>query len=59
MQVMRDLTDNVTYQIHVGNSSIWSTPWFPLWNSIYAQLLDPITVNPLPATILDLWIPHT
>lgn len=30
MQVKQELTNNVTYQIHAGNSSIWSTPWCPL-----------------------------
>jgi hypothetical protein len=57
MQVKQELIDNVTCQIHGGNSAIWSTPWCPLWNSIHIHLLDPITVNPLPSTVSDLWIP--
>jgi hypothetical protein len=59
MQVKQELTNNVTYQIHAGNSSIWSAPWCPLWNSIHDHLLHPITTNPLPSSVSDLWIPNT
>lgn len=56
MQVKKDLCSNVTYQVHAGNSSIWSTPWCPMWNSIHDHLLLPVTTIPLPSLISDLWI---
>lgn len=43
LQVKKDLIPNVTYQIHNGNSSIWSTPWCPIWKSIHSHLLLPVT----------------
>jgi hypothetical protein len=59
LQIKQELTNNVAYQIHQGNSSIWSTPWCSIWNSIHDHLLDPITTNPLPSNVSDLWIPNT
>jgi hypothetical protein len=59
MQVKRDLLQNVTYQIHAGNSSIWSTPWIPSWDSIHLHLLQPVNISPLPETVSDLWLPHS
>ena len=50
---------NVTYQIHDGNSSIWSSPWCPIWDSIHSHLLLPVTHNPLPGVVADLWFPNT
>jgi hypothetical protein len=59
MQVKKALITNVTYQIHAGNSSIWSTPWLPIWESIHLYLLQPVTVTPLPETVSDLWLLHS
>jgi hypothetical protein len=59
MQVKKELHDNTVLQLHAGNSSIWSTPWCPLWESIHDHLLLPVTVTPLPSKVSDLWIPNT
>ena len=59
LQVKTDLCDNSVYQLHAGNTSIWSSPWCPLWNDIHDHLLLPVTVSPLPATVSDLWLPNS
>ena len=59
LQVRKDLSSNVHLQLHDGNSSIWSSPWFPLWNSIHDHLKLPVTTNPIPAQAKDLWYPNT
>lgn len=45
--------------VHAGNSSIWSTPWCPIWDSAHDHLRLPGTVTPLPAKASDLWVPNT
>jgi hypothetical protein len=57
MQVRKDLSENVTLQIQAGNSSVWSSPWFPMWEDVLNHLLLPVTMNPLPSKVSDLW--HT
>jgi hypothetical protein len=51
------LISAATYQIVDGNSSIWSSPWFAGWETIY----DNLTIQPqpfaYPAQVKDLWIP--
>jgi hypothetical protein len=46
------------YQIMDGNSSIWSTPWFPGWDNIHDNLI----IRPPPfvyhAVVKDLWLPN-
>lgn len=59
LQVETELCTNTIYQIHVGNNSIWSTPWCPLWNSIHDHLLLPVTNIPLHATISNHWLPNS
>jgi hypothetical protein len=59
MQVIKDLYTNSVLQLHAGNSSIWSTPWCPVWESIHDDLLLPVTTTPLPSSASDLWIPNT
>jgi hypothetical protein len=56
LQVRQHLNENSTMQIHAGNSSIWSSPWIPTWNSIYDNILLPVTNNPLPSFVSDLWM---
>lgn len=34
--------------ISTGNSSIWSTPWCPVWNNIHDHMLLPVTQLPMP-----------
>uniref|UniRef100_A0A8R7UQZ0 Reverse transcriptase domain-containing protein n=1 Tax=Triticum urartu TaxID=4572 RepID=A0A8R7UQZ0_TRIUA len=38
LKVKHILYANSIYQILDGNSSVWSTPWFPHWQSIYEHL---------------------
>lgn len=59
MQVRQHILSNATYQLHAGNSSIWSSPWSPIWSNIYDHLLTPVVTNPLPAKVSDLWIHGT
>jgi hypothetical protein len=59
LQVRHHLHDNFTRQIHAENSSIWSSPWVPGWNSIHDNLLLPVTNNPLPSFVSDLWLQDT
>lgn len=46
------------YQIHSGNTSIWSAPWNPIWTNIHDHLLL-VTTSPLPAIVSGLWMPGT
>jgi hypothetical protein len=59
LQVKKQLCSNSIYQIQAGNSSIWSAPWCPIWESIHDHLLLLVTTNPLLAKVFDLWIPGT
>jgi hypothetical protein len=59
MQVGHHIVANSTYQIHAGNSSIWSSPWTSVWNNIYEHLLTPVVNLPLPAKVSDLWVQGT
>ena len=59
LQVKKDLCTGSIYQLHAGNSSIWSTPWCPLWSSIHDHLKLPVTNLPLPATVSDVWLPNS
>jgi len=59
-RLKKDLcTNTFFFQIHAGNTSIWSTPWCPVWESIHDHLLLPVTTRPLPATAFDLWLPNS
>jgi hypothetical protein len=46
LQIRHDLSNNVNLQLHDGTSSIWSSPWFPLWETIHDHLKLPVSVNP-------------
>jgi hypothetical protein len=45
--------------LHAENTSIWSAPWCPIWNSIHDHLRLPVTVPSLPSTAADLWLSNT
>jgi ribonuclease HI len=45
------------YQIVDGNSSVWSSPWFASWETIYANLVLQQQPFVYPAQVKDLWIP--
>ena len=55
LKVRHLLQANSVYQILDGNSSVWSTPWFPHWQDIY----DHLQIQPgdyvYPSKIKDLW----
>jgi hypothetical protein len=59
LKVKHHLHSNVTLQIHDGSSSIWSSPQTHIWANIHDHLLLPITNNPLPNNVSDLWIQGT
>jgi hypothetical protein len=46
------------YQIFDGNSSIWSTPWFSEWETIYDNLNIQTPPFVYPAVVKDLWLPN-
>ena len=46
------------YQIVDGSSSIWSSPWFSQWQTIYDNLILQQTPYVYPAFVKDLWIPN-
>lgn len=52
------LISNSFIQILDGNSSIWSTPWFPLWQSIYDHLIMQPGHFKYPSQVKDLWTPN-
>jgi hypothetical protein len=59
LQVKKDLIHDTIYQIHAGNSYIWSILWRFVWESIHDHLILPVTTYPLPNVVPDLWIPNT
>jgi hypothetical protein len=59
MHIKRELQDNITTQLHAGNTSIWSAPWCPLWETIHDHLQLSVTVPSLSAIAADLWLPNT
>jgi hypothetical protein len=59
LQVKKDLCANSTYQLHAGNTSIWSTPWCPLWDTIHDHMHLPVTTLPLSATVSQLWVSNS
>ena len=46
------------YQIVDGSNSIWSSPWFSQWQTIYDNLILQQTPYVYPAFVKDLWIPN-
>jgi hypothetical protein len=46
------------YQIFDGGSSIWSTPWFSEWETIYDNLIIQPAPFVYPAVVKDLWQPN-
>lgn len=52
------LISNSSIHILDGNSSIWSTPWFPLLQSIYDHLIMQPSHFKYPSQVTDLWTPN-
>jgi hypothetical protein len=46
------------YQIVDGSSSIWSSPWFFQWQTIYDNLNIQEAPYTYPAVVKDLWTPN-
>ena len=59
MQVKDQQAANSKYQLHAGNSSIWSSPWSPVWDQIHDHLLMPVVTSPLPDKVCGLWNPDS
>lgn len=59
LQLKDTLHQHCIIQIHQGNSSIWSTPWCNLWESIHSHLNLPVTQPSLPLNVAELWILNT
>lgn len=57
LKVRHILCSNSFIQILDGNSSIWSTPWFSHWQSIYDHLIIQPRHYNYPSQVKDLWIP--
>jgi hypothetical protein len=55
LQVQDILSSNTVMQLHKGNSNIWNTPWCEVWGTIHSTLNLPVTVQPLPLTVNQLW----
>lgn len=53
------LLNNCTYQIAVGNTSIWTQPWCPIWTSMNELLIYPNPQPSIPNIVSDLWLPGT
>ena len=46
------------YQIFDGSSSIWSSPWFSEWETIYDNLKIQTPPFSYPVVVKDLWMPN-
>lgn len=55
--MMPKLKAHSFYQLTQGNVSIWSTPWCPLWTSVYDQLIIQPRGYIYPSLVKDLWLP--
>ncbi|WVZ67683.1 hypothetical protein U9M48_016730 [Paspalum notatum var. saurae] len=59
LKIKHHLHNNCTFQIHAGNTNIWTEPWCTNWKNIHNHLLIPITQPTLPNTVSDLWDSET
>jgi hypothetical protein len=46
------------YQLLEGNISVWSSPWFSGWETIYDNLIIHPQPFAYPAVVKDLWMPN-
>ena len=56
LRMMPKLKAHSFYQLTQGNVSIWSTPWCPLWTSVYDQLIIQPHGYIYPSLVKDLWL---
>ena len=57
-KVLPILKAHTSYQLTQGTVSIWNTPWYPDWASIYDDLVIQPTGFPYPTLVKDLWLPN-
>ena len=57
LKVLPILKTHVSYQLTQGNISIWNTPWYSSWATIYEDLIIQPNGFNYPALVKDLWIP--
>ena len=58
LKVLPILKTHTYYQLTQGNISIWSTPWYPSWSSIYNDLIVQQSGFIYPTLVKDLWLPN-
>ncbi|KAJ1295848.1 hypothetical protein BS78_01G254200 [Paspalum vaginatum] len=59
LKIKHHLHTNCTFQIHAGNTNIWTEPWCLSWEKIHSHLIIPTTQNTLPNSVRDLWDTET
>ena len=58
LKMLPILKAHTCYQLTQGNISIWNTPWYPHWASIYDHLVIQQPGFIYPAYVKDLWLPN-
>ena len=58
LKMLPILKTHTSYQLTQGNISIWNTPWYPEWASIYDDLIIQEPGFIYPTYVKDLWLPN-
>ncbi|KAG2574598.1 hypothetical protein PVAP13_7KG344340, partial [Panicum virgatum] len=59
LKIRETLTNNCSYQILRGNTTIWNQPWVQCWTNMHNLLSTEQPATALPNSISDLWLPNT